>query len=87
MSNNINDNLCYRIYFPRQGSDYSPFVNIVGVTVVDFQYRFGPDMDMSNFPLYHTVYESFYSVDSIMDPGFKVEDHIYTYNKYCNLDK
>ena len=64
--------LLFRINLPGSGSDFTPFIEKVGVTVADFQYRFSPHLDLNDYPLYHTAYESFYYVDHILDPGFKV---------------
>ena len=76
--------LLSRIDLPGSGTDFTPFVALVGVTVADFQYRFNPALDINGYPLYHTAYDSFYYVDHIMDPGFKVGKLIINVTKVLN---
>ena len=47
------------------GSDYAPFLQSVGVSVVDV--NFASD---GYYPVYHSVYETFELVDKFVDPGF-----------------
>ncbi|XP_067942512.1 glutamate carboxypeptidase 2-like [Watersipora subatra] len=54
------------------GSDYSPFQNVLGISCLEPRYTWDRNKwKLSSYPLYHTVYETFYLVDHIMDPGFQ----------------
>ena len=69
MRNSNND----RINFPPigSGSDYAPFLQSVGVSVVDV--NFASD---GYYPVYHSVYETFELVDKFVDPGFKLHQSV-----------
>ncbi|KAH3853003.1 N-acetylated-alpha-linked acidic dipeptidase 2-like [Dreissena polymorpha] len=60
-----------RIKLPGSGSDHSAFRDRLGVPVVDFGYLADPNIGVSNYPMYHSVYETFHLVDKIMDRGFQ----------------
>ncbi|XP_033735883.1 N-acetylated-alpha-linked acidic dipeptidase 2-like [Pecten maximus] len=54
------------------GSDYAGFVQLAGIPCVSVHYSY--DMNtykIGSYPLYHTVYETFYAVDQLIDRGFK----------------
>ncbi|XP_046557864.1 putative N-acetylated-alpha-linked acidic dipeptidase [Haliotis rubra] len=54
------------------GSDYATLVQLTGIASVDL--GIGPDYSASPvvfFPLYHTIYETFYSVKRFVDPDFE----------------
>ncbi|XP_053398009.1 N-acetylated-alpha-linked acidic dipeptidase 2-like [Mercenaria mercenaria] len=58
------------ITLPGSGSDYAPFRDRLGVPVVDLRYTWDNRLKLSAYPMYHSVYETFYLVDEIMDRGF-----------------
>ncbi|WAR23314.1 NALD2-like protein [Mya arenaria] len=59
-----------RISLPGSGSDYAPFRDRVGIPIMDIRYTWDRKMwKISKWPMYHTVYETFYLVDQIMDRG------------------
>ncbi|XP_041370396.1 putative N-acetylated-alpha-linked acidic dipeptidase [Gigantopelta aegis] len=54
------------------GSDYAPLLQKSGVTGIDFRYTYNTDKyKISSYPLYHSVYETFYAVKNLMDKQFK----------------
>ncbi|CAK9301358.1 unnamed protein product [Gordionus sp. m RMFG-2023] len=53
------------------GSDFVPFMYYAGVPCIDVRYIFNKEeMNISNYPLYHTRYDTFYNVQRYIDPGF-----------------
>ena len=56
------------------GSDHAPFAFVAGVPAVNL--RFKDDTKrykgVGQYPLYHTGYETFYLVDNITDPGYRI---------------
>ena len=62
-----------RVNFPPvgSGSDYAPFLQSVGVSVVDV--NFASD---GYYPVYHSVYETFELVDKFVDPGFLLHQSV-----------
>ena len=56
------------------GSDHAPFAFFAGIPAVNL--RFKDDTKrykgVGQYPLYHTGYETFYLVDNITDPGYKI---------------
>lgn len=59
-----------RVTLPGSGSDYAPFRDRLGVPVVDIRYTWESSLGLSSYPMYHSVYETFYLVDKIMDKDF-----------------
>ncbi|KAL4238328.1 hypothetical protein ACF0H5_003039 [Mactra antiquata] len=59
-----------KIKLPGSGSDYAPFRDRLGVPVIDLRYAFDESLGLSTYPMYHSLYETFYLVDKIMDQGF-----------------
>ncbi|WAR19806.1 GCP2-like protein [Mya arenaria] len=53
---------------PGSGSDHSPFRDRLGVPIIDFGFK---RLGFSTYPMYHSMYETFYLVDKIMDRGFQ----------------
>lgn len=54
------------------GSDYAGFVQLAGIPCVSMDYSYDSNTYKIDFyPLYHTVYETFYAVDQLIDRGFK----------------
>uniref|UniRef100_A0A914QS79 Uncharacterized protein n=1 Tax=Panagrolaimus davidi TaxID=227884 RepID=A0A914QS79_9BILA len=49
---------------PGGGSDHAPFLNFVGIPVVDFRYR---NATWDEYPLYHTLYETEFTNEHIFD--------------------
>ncbi|XP_053545574.1 glutamate carboxypeptidase 2-like [Bombina bombina] len=52
-------------------SDYSSFLQIVGISAVDVRYTYDPKYSLSSYPMYHSVYETMDLVSRLMDQGFK----------------
>ncbi|XP_072024017.1 putative N-acetylated-alpha-linked acidic dipeptidase [Amphiura filiformis] len=55
------------------GSDYAPFVQLVGVSALDFSYRHDKKAhpNIALYPAYHSVYDTFRLVEKFYDPEFK----------------
>ncbi|XP_067680231.1 N-acetylated-alpha-linked acidic dipeptidase 2-like [Haliotis asinina] len=54
------------------GSDYAPLLQKAGITAVDMSYVYNAyKYKVDFYPLYHTVYETFYAVKNIMDKQFE----------------
>ncbi|KAI8504230.1 hypothetical protein Bbelb_182980 [Branchiostoma belcheri] len=60
-----------RISLLGSGSDFAGFVHRVGISCIDLSFTFDPALGVSNYPLYHTGYETFHLQADIIDPGFK----------------
>ncbi|XP_044128515.1 putative N-acetylated-alpha-linked acidic dipeptidase isoform X1 [Bufo gargarizans] len=52
------------------GSDYSPFLQLLGVSAVDVRYNYDQKYFLSSYPMYHSVYETVDLVSRLMDQGF-----------------
>ncbi|KAM3918010.1 glutamate carboxypeptidase 2-like isoform 2-T2 [Leptodactylus fuscus] len=52
------------------GSDYAPFLQIIGVSSADVRYNYDPKYSLSSYPMYHSVYETVDLVSRLMDRGF-----------------
>ena len=56
------------------GSDHAPFAFYANIPAINL--RFKDDTKkykgVGQYPTYHTGYETFYLVDKIIDPGFKI---------------
>ncbi|XP_067681222.1 N-acetylated-alpha-linked acidic dipeptidase 2-like [Haliotis asinina] len=53
-------------------SDFAPLLQITGVTAVDFRYTYNTHKyKVASYPLYHSVYETFYAVKNIIDKEFE----------------
>ena len=50
---------------PTGGSDHAPFIDYLGIPVIDFDYRNVTWKD--NYPLYHTLYETHFLNEKILD--------------------
>ncbi|KAL3873958.1 hypothetical protein ACJMK2_037033 [Sinanodonta woodiana] len=54
------------------GSDYTVFRDRLGVPIIDICYTFDSKrFHISSYPLYHSVYETFYAVKHLVDQEFK----------------
>ncbi|XP_070577787.1 N-acetylated-alpha-linked acidic dipeptidase 2-like [Ptychodera flava] len=53
------------------GSDFFPFAYGLGITSSDMSYRYNPDLGLSSYPVYHSVYETFYLFETFIDPAFR----------------
>ncbi|KAL3873956.1 hypothetical protein ACJMK2_037032 [Sinanodonta woodiana] len=61
-----------KIDLPGSGSDYAGFRDRLGVPIVDLRYTYDSKrFHISSYPLYHSVYETFYAVKNLIDQGFK----------------
>ena len=55
------------------GSDHTDFIFFAGVPTIDMSFVIDyKKYKVYDYPAYHTGYETFYLVDEIMDPGFKI---------------
>ncbi|XP_077861865.1 N-acetylated-alpha-linked acidic dipeptidase 2-like [Saccoglossus kowalevskii] len=52
------------------GSDFAPFTYRIGVPAADLRYRHNPGLGISSYPVYHSVYETYYLVEAFIDPEF-----------------
>ena len=69
------DNIEEKIKLLGSGSDHAPFAYYAGVPALYFSF----DVDhqkypevKGGYPMYHTGYETFYLMDHLLDPGFKL---------------
>ncbi|XP_071509914.1 putative N-acetylated-alpha-linked acidic dipeptidase [Diadema antillarum] len=54
------------------GSDYAPFLQIAGISAMDFTYTYDDEeTPIASYPTYHSVYETFYLVDELYPNAFK----------------
>ncbi|XP_071509915.1 glutamate carboxypeptidase 2-like [Diadema antillarum] len=54
------------------GSDFRPFLQIAGISVIDFVYTYdNVKTPIASYPTYHSVYETFYLVDELYTNAFK----------------
>ncbi|KAL5009287.1 hypothetical protein ScPMuIL_014868 [Solemya velum] len=53
------------------GSDYASFQMRAGIPCADFRYNYDPKLGIAFYPLYHTAFETFHLLDSIMDRNFE----------------
>lgn len=54
------------------GSDHARFVQFVGLPCADLSYTYDEKKyHLGSYPLYHSVYETFYAMDKLVDRGFK----------------
>ncbi|KAK7502667.1 hypothetical protein BaRGS_00005917 [Batillaria attramentaria] len=54
------------------GSDYAPMLQIVGITSVDFRYTYDSNKyKLGSYPLYHTEYETFKTMQGYLDRDFE----------------
>ncbi|XP_071080752.1 glutamate carboxypeptidase 2-like [Haliotis cracherodii] len=56
-----------RIDPPGSGSDHDPFLLKAGIPVATFGFK-----NEYPYPLYHSVYETFYAMEKFYDPDFKI---------------
>ena len=56
------------------GSDHAPFAFYLNIPAINL--RFKDDNEkypgVGQYPMYHTGYETFYLMDKLIDPGFKI---------------
>ena len=76
----------FRIPTLGSGSDFAPFVGGVGVTSVDIRYHFDESLNISSYPLYHSIYETSYMFESYMDADFKVIHTVTMLQTNCNQE-
>ncbi|XP_041470140.1 N-acetylated-alpha-linked acidic dipeptidase 2-like [Lytechinus variegatus] len=54
------------------GSDYAPFLQIAGISAMDFTYTYNSEeTPVASYPCYHSVYETFELVDNYYDSQFR----------------
>ena len=61
--------LC-RVYALGAASDHAAFIGIAGVPCIDVRYTH--TYPIIDYPLYHSVYETFHLFDEILDKDYKV---------------
>ena len=69
--NNIED----KINILGSGSDHAPFAFYAGVPSLDFHFDIDKQKypeSSGGYPTYHTGYETFFLMDHLLDPGFKL---------------
>ncbi|XP_041468026.1 N-acetylated-alpha-linked acidic dipeptidase 2-like [Lytechinus variegatus] len=52
------------------GSDFAPFMYRIGVPCCDLSYTYDSSLGISSYPVYHSVYETFYIVKTFIDYNF-----------------
>ncbi|XP_077970867.1 putative N-acetylated-alpha-linked acidic dipeptidase isoform X2 [Styela clava] len=53
------------------GSDFATFLQLPGIAVLDFEYEFDTvALEISGYPVYHSVYETFEYMKAFVDPDF-----------------
>ncbi|XP_071506212.1 N-acetylated-alpha-linked acidic dipeptidase 2-like [Diadema antillarum] len=52
------------------GSDFAPFMYRIGVPCTDLTYTYDSSLSISSYPVYHSVYETFYLVKTFIDWNF-----------------
>lgn len=57
------------------GSDYAPFLQIVGTSVMDITWAPDPELT-SGYPVYHSVYETYELVEEFVDPNFHLHQTV-----------
>ena len=57
------------------GSDYVPFLQIVGSSVIDITWVPSPELT-SGYPVYHSVYETYELVEEFVDPDFHIHQQV-----------
>lgn len=55
----------------RTGSDFRPFIMVIGVPSIDLRYERDMSLGTPSYPLYHTMYETFNLVTTVIDPTFQ----------------
>lgn len=58
------------------GSDYSPFLQITGISAADVLYTYDQKYTIASYPMYHSVYETVDLVSRLLDRGFKYHQAI-----------
>ena len=62
------------IHLLSSGTDQAPFAFYASIPAINI--AFGPDNKkfpgVGLYPMYHTAYETFYLMDKLIDPGFKI---------------
>ncbi|XP_058847643.1 N-acetylated-alpha-linked acidic dipeptidase 2-like [Acipenser ruthenus] len=52
-------------------SDYTAFLQIGGIPCIDMSYTYSKTYKLSDYPMYHSAYETFDLVSRLVDRGFK----------------
>lgn len=56
----------------REGSDYMPFYNGLGIPSMDFRYTFDTkEQGVFKYPVYHTIHDNFEWLTKFVDPDFR----------------
>ncbi|XP_077990166.1 putative N-acetylated-alpha-linked acidic dipeptidase [Glandiceps talaboti] len=52
------------------GSDFAPFAYQLGIPTIDMSFWYNRSLGIALYPVYHSVYETFYLVKQFVDPDF-----------------
>ncbi|XP_077994025.1 N-acetylated-alpha-linked acidic dipeptidase 2-like [Glandiceps talaboti] len=66
----LNDDELPSIRNMGSGSDFAPFAYQLGIPAADMRYTYNSSLGISSYPVYHSVYETFYLVKQFIDPDF-----------------
>ena len=69
------DNIEDKINILGSGSDHAPFAYYAGVPSLDYYFDIDKQKypeSSGGYPTYHTGYETFFLMDHLLDPGFKL---------------
>jgi N-acetylated-alpha-linked acidic dipeptidase len=69
------DNIEDKVKILGSGSDHAPFAYYAGVPALYYSFKIDKQKYpgiKSSYPMYHTGYETFYLMDHLVDPGFKL---------------
>nr|XP_039259813.1 N-acetylated-alpha-linked acidic dipeptidase 2-like isoform X1 [Styela clava] len=58
------------------GSDFTPFIQVAGVSSLSTSYSYDTSIGLASYPVYHSVYETFDLVKKFVDPDFKFSKSI-----------
>ncbi|XP_039248449.1 putative N-acetylated-alpha-linked acidic dipeptidase [Styela clava] len=54
------------------GSDFTPFVQVTGISSMDCSYTYDESINIRSYPVYHSVYETFDLYKKFVDPDFSI---------------
>jgi N-acetylated-alpha-linked acidic dipeptidase len=59
---------------PGSGSDHAPFAFYANIPAIKLGFKHDKQIykGLVTYPTYHTGYETFYLMDKLVDPGFKI---------------
>jgi len=57
---------------PGSGSDYTFFLQKSGVAAMDIRYTFDNNLNVSSYPVYHSIHDTFDYFEQFLDPDFNL---------------